>query len=177
MSYLCEVARMRFFQLVPFACTLLAIFSPLQAEDKESKGQKPAAPLVIPVTATGQSTTSKLGNSYITRSPGGQSFTTSQLGSSTVTRDSKGNTWTTSKIGNSYVTRGPNGQQQTTSKLGNSFVTRDTTTGSTLTTSPLGNSFQTRSNSGSSWSTSRLGSSLITAAARPLTKRTEKPRR
>ena len=162
MPHLCQVAHMRFFQLVPFACTILAIFSPLQAEDKESRGQKAAAPLVIPVTATGQSTTTKLGNSYITRSPGGQSFTTSQLASSTVTRDSQGNTWTTSKIGNSYVTRGPNGQQQTTSKLGNSFVTRDTKTGSSLTTSPLGNTFQTRSNSGSSWSTSRLGSSLIT---------------
>ena len=165
MSCLCQVTDMRFFWFVPFTCTILTIFSPLQAEDKESRGQKPAAPLVIPVTATGQSTTTKLGNSYITRSPGGQSFTTSQLGSSTVTRNSQGNTWTTSKIGNSYVTRGPNGQQQTTSKLGNSFVTRDTKTGSSLTTSPLGNTFQTRSNSGSSWSTSRLGSSLITRSS------------
>jgi len=171
MSNLSQVANMRLFQLVPSACTLLVIFSPLHAGDKESRGQKPAAPIVIPVTATGPSTTTKLGNSYITRSPGGQSFTTSQLGSSTVTRDSQGNTWTTSKVGNSYVTRGSNGQQQTTTKLGNSFVTRDSKTGSTLTTSPLGNTFQTRSNSGSSWSTSQLGSSLITRSGQTSEKR------
>jgi hypothetical protein len=60
----------------------------------------------------GQSTTTKLGNSYVTRA-GGQSFTTSQLGSSTITRDAKGNTWTTTQVGNSFVTRGSGGQQQT----------------------------------------------------------------
>jgi hypothetical protein len=134
----------------------------LHAKDKEAPAKKPEAPLVIPLTGSGQSTTTKLGNSYITRSPGGQAFTTSQLGSSLVTRDSKGNTWTTSKVGNCFVTRGPGGQQQTTTRLGNSFVTRDSKTGSTLTTSPLGNTLQTRGNSGSSWSTSPLGSSLVT---------------
>ena len=82
-------------------------FSPtLLAGDKD----KPSTPIVIPLTGTGQATTSKFGNSYITRASG-QSFTTTQFGSSTVTRDSKGNTWTTTKLGNSYVTRGPDGQQ------------------------------------------------------------------
>jgi hypothetical protein len=113
----------------------LACSSALFATDKD----KPTAPIVIPLTGSGQATTSKLGNSYITRASGGQSFTTTQLGSSTVTRDSKGNTWTTTQLGNSYVTRGPDGQQQTTTKLGNSYITRDSKTGSTRTTSPAWN--------------------------------------
>jgi hypothetical protein len=151
---------------------LLAGSTTLFAADKE----KPKPPFVIPVTGAGQSTTTKLGNSYVTRA-GGQSFTTSQLGSSTITRDSKGNTWTTTKVGNSFVTRGPGGQQQTTSKLGNSFVTRDSKTGSTLTTSPVGNSFQTRGNSGASWSTSQLGSSLVTRGSSSSAKKDEKATR
>ena len=145
---------------------------PVFAADKE----KPKPPIVIPVTSAGQSTTTKLGNSYVTRA-GGQSFTTSQLGSSTITRDSKGNTWTTTQVGNSFVTRGPDGQQQTATKLGNSFVTRDSKTGSTLTTSPLGNSFQTRSNSGVSWSTSQLGSSLVTRDSSTSAKKDDKATR
>jgi hypothetical protein len=73
-------------------------FSPtLLAGDKD----KPSTPIVIPLTGSGQATTSKLGNAYITRT-GGQSFTTTQLGSSTVTRDSKGNSWTTTKLGNGF---------------------------------------------------------------------------
>jgi hypothetical protein len=139
---------------------ILLVSPTLLATDKEPTGKTQTA-IVIPVTCAGQSTTTKLGNSYVTRA-GGQSFTTSQLGSSTITRDSKGNTWTTTKLGNSYVTRGPGGQKQTTSKLGNSFVTRDSKTGSTFTTSPLGNSLQTRGPGGSSYSTTPLGNSLIT---------------
>jgi len=81
----------------------VALSLPVFAGDKE----KPKPPLVIPVTRAGQSTTTKLGNSFVTRTQSGQSFTTTQLGSSTITRDSKGNTWTTTKLGNSYVTRGP----------------------------------------------------------------------
>lgn len=154
------------------ACAL-ACSSTLFAADKD----KPTAPIVIPLTGSGQTTTSKLGNSYITRAEGGQSFTTNQLGSSTITRDSKGNTWTTTQLGNSYVTRGPDGQQQTTTKLGNSFVTRDSKTGSTLTTSPLGNSLQTRSNSGASWSTSPLGSSLVTRGSSTAAKKDDKATR
>jgi hypothetical protein len=126
------------------------------------KDNKPAPPIVIPVTGAGQTTTTKLGNSYVTRATGGQSFTTTQLGSSTITRDSKGNTWSTTKLGNSYVTRGPGGQQQSTTQLGNSYITRDNRTGTTLTTSPLGNSLQSRANGGSSYSTTQLGNSLIT---------------
>ena len=137
---------------------------------------KPSTPIIIPLTGSGQATTSKFGNSYITRASG-QSFTTTQFGSSTVTRDSKGKTWTTTKLGNSYVTRGPDGQQQTTSKLGNSFVTRDNKIGSTLTTSPLGNSLQTRSNSGASWSTSQFGSSLVTRGSSSSAKKDDKATR
>ena len=156
-----------------FLVAMLLAGSPaLFAGDKE----KPKPPIVIPVTGAGQSTTTKIGNSYVTRA-GGQSFTTSQLGSSTITRDSKGNTWTTTKVGNSFVTRGPDGQQQTTSQLGHSFVTRDSKTGSTLTTSPVGNSFQTRGNSGASWSTSQLGSSLVTRGSSSSAKRDEKATR
>ena len=138
----------------PFLVAILLAGSPaLYAGDKE----KPKPPIVIPVTSAGQSTTTKLGNSYVTRA-GGQSFTTSQLGSSTITRDSKGNTWTTTKVGNSSVTR-------------------DSKTGSTLTTSPVGNSFQTRGNSGASWSTSHLGSSLVTRGSSSSAKKDEKATR
>jgi hypothetical protein len=154
----------------PHLAVAFALALPLFAADKE----KPSSPLVIPVTGAGQSTTTKLGNSFVTRTQSGQSFTTSQLGSSTITRDSKGNTWTTTKLGNSYVTRGPGGEQQTTTQLGNSFVTRDSKTGSTFTTSPLGNSLQTRSNSGVSWSTSPLGSSLVTRNNSPSAKKEDK---
>jgi hypothetical protein len=140
---------------------ILMLSPTLLATDKDSAG-KTRTPIVIPVTGAGQSTTTKLGNSFVTRTQSGQSFNTTQLGSSTITRDSKGNTWTTSKLGNSYVTRGPGGQRQTTSQLGNSFVTRDSKTGSTFTTSPLGNSLQTRGSGGSSYSTTPLGNSFIT---------------
>ena len=65
--------------------TLLSIalvLSPtLHAGDKD----KPSSPIVIPLTGSGQATTSKFGNSYITRASG-QSFTTTQFGSSTVKR-------------------------------------------------------------------------------------------
>jgi hypothetical protein len=150
-----RLLTVKFLLILAVAC---AQALPVFAGDKE----KPNSPLVIPVTGTGQSTTTKLGNSFVTRTRSGQSFTTTQLGSSTITRDSKGNTWTTTKLGNSYVTRGPDGQRQTTSQLGNSFVTRDSKTGSTFTTSPLGNSLQTRGSGGSSYSTTPLGNSFIT---------------
>ena len=136
----------------------VALSLPVFGVDKE----KPSSPLVIPVNGVGQSTTTKLGNSYITRTAGGQSFTTTQLGSSTITRDSKGLTWTTTKLGNGYVTCGPGGQQQTTTQLGNAYITRDGRTGNTLITSPLGSSLQTRSNADSTYSTAQLGNSLIT---------------
>jgi hypothetical protein len=144
----------------------------LTAADRD----KPSAPIVIPMTGSGQATTSKLGNAYITCT-GSQSFTTTQLGSSTVTRASEGNSWSTTKFGGSYVTCGPNGQQQTTTKLGNFYITRDSKTGSTLTTSPLGNSLQTRSNSCASWSTSPLGSSIVTRGSSPPAKKDDKATR
>jgi hypothetical protein len=75
----------------------LAFVPALHAGDKD----KPSSPIVIPLTGSGQATTSKFGNSYITRAIG-QSFTTTQFGSSTVTRDSKGNSWTTTKLGNGF---------------------------------------------------------------------------
>ena len=156
-------------KIAPLFSIALAFVPALHAGDKD----KPSSPIVIPLTRSGQATTGKFGNSYITRASG-QSFTTTQFESSTVTRDSKGNTWTTTKLGNSYVTRGPDGQQQTTSKFGNSFVTRDIKTGSTLTTSPLGSSFQTRSNTGASWSTSQFGSSLVTRSSSSTPKKDDK---
>jgi hypothetical protein len=158
---LCHTVVMRHSPVAICIAAFFALAPILPAKDKDAQA-KPQSPIVIPVTGAGQSTTTKLGNSYVTRSPGGQSFTTSQLGSSTITRDSKGNTWTTTKVGNSFVTRGPGGQQQTTTKLGNSFVTRDSKTGSTFTTSPLGNSLQTRGPGGSIYSTTPLGNSLVT---------------
>jgi hypothetical protein len=145
----------------PLIIAIIALSPTLLATDKEPTG-KTRTPIVIPVTGAGQSTTTKVGHSFVTRTQSGQSFTTTQLGFSTITRDSKGNTWTTTKLGNSYVTRGPDGQRQTTSQLGNSFVTRDSKTGSTFTTSPLGNSLQTRGPGGSSYSTTPLGNSFIT---------------
>ena len=99
---------------------VLILSAPLLAAAKD----KPAPPIVIPVTGPGQTTTTKLGNSYITRTTGGQSFTTTQLGSSTITRDSKGNTWTTTKLGNSLQTRANGGSSYSTTQLGNSLITR-----------------------------------------------------
>ena len=128
---------------------------------------KDEEPLIIPVAGSGQSTTSPLGTSQVTRTSTGQSFSTSQLGSTTITRDNSGNTWRTTKVGSSYVTQAPNGQTQTTTKLGNSYITRDSSSGTTLTTSPLGNSYQTRSNSGASWSTSQLGGNYMTRETSP----------
>jgi hypothetical protein len=55
--------------LITFALSFPII---LFASDKDNK---PSAPVVIPLTGSGQATTSKLGNAYITRT-GGQSFTT-----------------------------------------------------------------------------------------------------
>jgi hypothetical protein len=95
------------------AFLLLTVLPAAFAKDKENSRQV----LVIPVTGSGQSTTSPLGASHTTRTSSGQSFSTSQLGSTTITRDNSGNTWRTTKVGNSFVTQGPNGQTQTTTKL------------------------------------------------------------
>jgi hypothetical protein len=123
---------------------LLPVVQIAQAKDKEPS----RPPLIIPVAGSGQSTTSPLGNSQVTRTSTGQSFSTSQLGSTTITRDNSGNTWRTTKVGSSYITR-------------------DSSSGTTLTTSPLGNSYQTRSNSGASWSTSQLGGNYMTRETSP----------
>jgi len=155
-----DIEIMNWFK-IPAAFLLLPVIPLAMAKDPSRP------PLIIPVAGSGQSITSPLGNSQVTRTSTGQSFSTSQLGSTTITRDNSGNTWRTTKVGNSYVTQGPNGQTQTTTKLGNSYITRDSSTGATLTTSPLGNSYQTRSNSGASWSTSPLGGNYMTRETSP----------
>ena len=64
-----------------------------------AKDQSPCTqPLVIPISGGGQSTTTKLGSGYTTRTTGGQSFSTTQLGSTTITRDSSGHTWRTKGV-------------------------------------------------------------------------------
>jgi hypothetical protein len=77
------------------AATLLISCTPsLIAKDQAPCTQ----PLVIPISGGGQSTTTKLGSGYTTRTTGGQSFSTTQLGSTTITRDSSGHTWRTKGV-------------------------------------------------------------------------------
>lgn len=51
-----------------------------------------------------ESTTTKLGGLYTTRTKDGQCFYTTNLGSLQITRDSHGNTWSTLKLGNVQIT-------------------------------------------------------------------------
>ena len=66
--------------------------------DREGSSSLHPQPLVIPISGGGQSTTTKLGSGYTTRTTGGQSFSTTQLGSTTITRDSSGHTWRTKGV-------------------------------------------------------------------------------
>ena len=62
----------------------------------------------------------------MTQGPGGQSQTTSKLGNSYITRDSSsGATLTTSPLGQSYQTRSTSGASWSTSPLGSSYITRE----------------------------------------------------
>lgn len=72
-------------KIAPLLSIALVLSPTLHAGDKD----KPSSPIVIPLTGSGQATTSKFGNSYITRASG-QSFTTTQFGSSTVKRGREG---------------------------------------------------------------------------------------
>jgi hypothetical protein len=91
-----------------------------RASGKDTKcpvGVKAARARLIPATK-------KLGNSDVTRGPGGQQQTTTRLGNSYITRDNKtGTTLTTSPLGNSLQTRANGGSSYSTTQLGNSLIT------------------------------------------------------
>ena len=99
--------------------------APSEAQTLHVSAEAPGVPMrmeeleVIPVTGAGQSTSTKLGNSFVTRSTGGQSFTTTQLGSSA---------FTTSPHGHSLQERGSGGSSYSTTPLGSSYITRATST-------------------------------------------------
>lgn len=53
-------------KIAPLLSIALVLSPTLHAGDKDN----PSSPIVIPLTGTGQATTSKFGNSYITRASG-----------------------------------------------------------------------------------------------------------
>ena len=121
-------------------------------------GEKP--PIVILGVPQG-ATTTKVGGTYVTRTPDGKVFRTSELGGGWVTRGPSGETWRTTTLGSTAITRGPDGQTIRTTQLGSSYVSTGSD-GSRTTTSPLGSTWISRSNTGETLRTSPLGSSCVT---------------
>ncbi len=144
--------------IIPLAASFALAF-PVFAAEKE----KPKPPLVIPVTGAAQSTTTKLGNSYVTRSPGSQSFSTTQLGSSTITRDFQGqhldNHESRQQLCDAQSRRTAADHDQAREFIRH---TRLENRLHMFTKSPLGNSLQTRGPGGSSYSATPLGNSFVT---------------
>jgi hypothetical protein len=96
--------------------------------DRRASGKDTKCPVGVKATrARLIPATKKLGNSDVTRGPGGQQQTTTRLGNSYITRDNKtGTTLTTSPLGNSLQTRANGGSSYSTTQLGNSLITRET---------------------------------------------------
>lgn len=106
-----------------------------------------ADPLVVIPNVIGNSTTTKFGDGYITRTSDGTTYNTSKFGSGWITRSSDGKTYTTSKFGDGAITRG-NGEQVTTSRFGSGTINRSSN-GKSTTTSKFGSGWLSRA-SGSS---------------------------
>jgi len=115
-------------------------------------------PVVIP-NVKGNSTTSKFGDGYITRTSDGKTYNTSQFGSGWITRSSDGKTYTTSKFGDGAITRG-NGEQVTTSRFGSGTINRSSD-GRSTTTQRFADGTISRGTAGASTTTSRFGSGWI----------------
>jgi hypothetical protein len=120
--------------------------------------------MIIPLTGSGQFTTTKLGQLDVTRSPSGQSFTTTQLGSS----DDH------ARLQRQYLDNEQTGQQlcderawrpatDNDPQLGNSYITRDNRTGTySDDIAALEVLLQTHGSGSASYSTTQLGNSVIT---------------
>jgi hypothetical protein len=121
-------------------------------------GEKSAAPVVIP-NVKGNSTTTKFGDGYITRTSDGTTYNTSKFGSGWITRSSDGKTYTTSKFGDGAITRG-NGEQVTTSRFGSGTINRSSD-GRSTTTQRFGDGTISRTSGGASTTTSQFGSGWI----------------
>jgi hypothetical protein len=130
----------------------LALMSGAQAQ------QRCATPVVIP-NVKGNSTTTKFGEGYITRTAEGTTYNTSKFGSGWITRSSDGKSYTTTKFGDGAITRG-NGQQVTTSRFGSGTINRSSD-GTTTTTQKFGDGSISRSTGGASVTSSRFGSGYI----------------
>ena len=119
-------------------------------------------PVVIP-NVKGNSTTTKFGDGYITRTSDGTTYNTSKFGSGWITRSSDGKTYTTSKFGDGAITRG-NGEQVTTSRFGSGTVNRSSD-GRSTTTQRFGDGTISRTSGGASTTTSKFGSGWISRAS------------
>ena len=115
-------------------------------------------PVVIPNVKC-NSTTTKFGDGYITRTSDGTTYSTSKFGSGWLTRSSDGKTYTTTKFGDGAITRG-NGQQVTTSRYGSGTINRSSD-GTTTTTQKFGDGSISRSTGGASVTSSKFGSGYI----------------
>lgn len=118
-------------------------------------------PVVIP-EVTGNATTTRFGNGYLTRSSDGTSYRTSKFGSGWITRSSDGKTYTTTRFGDGAVTRGQ-GQQVTTRRFGSGTISRSSD-GTTTTSQRFGSGTINRSSSGAGTTTSKFGSGYLTRA-------------
>jgi len=139
----------------PFSAFLLLVAATLAYAQAQ---QRCATPVVIP-NVKGNSTTTKFGDGYITRTSDGTTYNTSKFGSGWITRSSDGKTYTTSKFGDGAITRG-NGQQVTTSRFGSGTINRSSD-GTTTTTQKFGDGSISRSTGGASVTSSKFGSGYI----------------
>jgi len=122
------------------AVILVGAFAALAAA--ASARDKCAPPVVIP-GIKGDSTTSKFGDGYITRTSAGKSYTTSKFGNGWITRGSDGQSFTTTKFGDGAITRGSQGQSVTTSRFGSGTISR-TGSGPSTTISQFGSGYISR---------------------------------
>jgi hypothetical protein len=140
-------SRMRVFL---FLMVVVCSVSPVLAGDPP--------PVVIP-NVKGNSTTTKFGDGYITRTTDGTTYNTSKFGSGWVTRSSDGRSYTTTKFGDGAITRG-NGEQVTTSRFGSGTINRSSD-GRSTTTQRFGDGSISRGTGGASTTTSKFGSGWI----------------
>lgn len=115
-------------------------------------------PVVIP-NVKGNSTTTKFGDGYITRTSDGTTYNTSKFGSGWITWSSDGRSYTTTKFGDGAITRG-NGEQVTTSRFGSGTINRSSD-GRSTTTQRFGDGTISRTSGGASATTSKFGSGWI----------------
>lgn len=131
-------------------------------------------PVVIP-GISGNSTTTKFGDGYITRTADGKTYTTQKFGDGWLTRGPDGQVYTTRKFGDGAITRGDDGTAVTTRSFGDGYLSR-TEDGGTTTTRRFGQGTLSTDDAGTTQTSTRFGSGYTTQQTSTTETKKEAPR-